>query len=463
MKYSAVKILLTCFLLFLVGVVAVAYAGNQSPTLERKLVIKVGLTPEAAKCIECHAKEMPGTVEAWKISSMSHAGVSCYDCHAVEKSSPMAGQCQGLKGTDIYVSPMVSSKTCSRCHPQEVEQFLKSGHGQLSLGAVSDPKRGALQKLMYLNEGSAFMDDPSKLDLSSGLTPPNQPAYVRAPKVSGCQMCHGAVVELGPDNRPINESWPGGVGTQYPDGSVGTCTVCHTRHEFSIADARKPEACGACHLGPDHPNIEIYFESKHGQKYLSRGEEWRFDSAPGAWEPGDYTGPTCATCHISGIGDLAVTHNVQERLKWDLMHKKSVVRSGNRGDGEKGDKLMRQVCANCHGKTHTDIQRVSLDNMNELYNKQWAAAVKMKKELADKKLLKKDPWKDGFLELMYYLWHHTGRRARQGAAMNAPDYAHWHGTFQMFQVVKDMEDIHAWRLKNNKIEELSTVMSSGPL
>ena len=463
MKYSAVKILLTCFLLFLVGVVAVAYAGNESPTLEKKLIIKVGLTPEAAKCIECHAKEMPGTVEAWKISSMSHAGVSCYDCHAVEKSSPMAGQCQGLKGTDTYISPMVSSKTCSRCHPQEVEQFLKSGHAQLSLGAVANPDRGALQKLMYLNEGSAFMDDPSKLDLSTGLTPKNQPAYVRASKVSGCQMCHGAVVELGPDNRPINETWPGGVGTKYPDGSIGTCTVCHTRHEFSIADARKPEACGACHLGPDHPDIEIFFESKHGQKYLSRGDEWNYDSAPGAWEPGDYTGPTCATCHMSGIGELGTTHNVQERLKWDLMHKKSVVRSGNRGDGEKGDKLMRQVCANCHGKTHTDVQRVSLDNMNELYNKQWAHAVKMKKELAEKKLLKKDPWKDGFQELMYYLWHHTGRRARQGAAMNAPDYAHWHGTFQMFQVIKDMEDIYKWRIKNNKIEDLSTVMSSGPL
>ncbi|MBT7892312.1 MAG: beta-ketoacyl-ACP synthase, partial [Deltaproteobacteria bacterium] len=100
--------------------------------------------------------------------------------------------------------------------------------------------------------------------------------------------------------------------------------------------------------------------------------------------------------------------------------------------------------------------------MVELYNKQWAGAVKMKKELAAKGLLKKDPWKDGFQELMYFLWHHTGRRARQGAAMNAPDYAHWHGTFQMFQVYKDMEDLYEWRLKNNKIEDLSTVMSTAP-
>lgn len=463
MKLSPTKTLIVSCFFFLMGIVAVAIASDTSVDLGKKtLVIKTGFSEEATKCIECHSKEMSGTVEAWKKSRMSHAGVSCHDCHAVEKTSPMATQCGGLKGTNTYISVMVSSKTCSRCHPKEVDQFLKSGHASLSVSAVSDPKRGALQKLMYQNEGAAFMDD-TKLDLSTGLTPKGTKPYVRASRASGCQMCHGTTVELGPDNKPINETWPGGVGTIYPDGSIGNCTVCHTRHEFAISDARKPEACGACHLGPDHPNIEIYFASKHGQKYLSRGDEWEYDSPPGAWEPGDYTGPTCATCHISGIGSIGTTHNVQDRLKWDLMHKKSVIRSGNRGDGEKGEKLMRQVCANCHGKTHTDVQRNILDNMVSLYNKQWDAAVKMKKELADKNLLKKDPWKDGFQELMYYLWHHTGRRARHGAAMNAPDYAHWHGTFQMFQVFKDMQDIYKWRLEHNKIEDLSTVMSPGPL
>lgn len=46
--------------------------------------------------------------------------------------------------------------------------------------------------------------------------------------------------------------------------------------------------------------------------------------------------------------------------------------------------------------------------------------------------------------------------------MNAPDYAHWHGFFQVMQVYKDMEDLYNWRIKNNKIEDLSTVMSTGP-
>ena len=31
----------------------------------------------------------------------------------------------------------------------------------------------------------------------------------------------------------------------------------------------------------------------------------------------------------------------------------------------------------------------------------------------------------------FYLWHHEGRRARHGASMMAPDYAHWHGMFEV--------------------------------
>jgi len=111
---------------------------------------------------------------------------------------------------------------------------------------------------------------------------------------------------------------------------------------------------------------------------------------------------------------------------------------------------------------HTDIQFATLDNAVSLYNRYWEGTLKMEADLKAKNLLKRDPWKDGFQELQYYLWHHTGRRARQGAAMNAPDYAHWHGFFQMFQVYKDMQDIYDYRIKHNKIEELSHVMSTGP-
>ncbi len=448
-----------CTLMLAMGMMQVpeAAAGSQepamalvSPNLGRKdIVVHRGYSEDAKNCIECHSKKTPGIVENWKTGKMGHATVSCYDCHVVEKDSPMASQCEGLKGTDIYTSPMVSSKTCSRCHPREVEDFLKSGHAKLAGGPTIDDE--GMLKLMYHYEGAGELGVPA----DSGAN--------HASRAAGCQPCHGAKVELGMDHKPIKNTWPGGVGTRYPDGSIGTCTVCHTRHQFSVAEARKPEACASCHLGPDHPDIEIYEESKHGQLYHAQGDTWEWESSPDTWEPGDYTAPTCAVCHMSGIGELQSTHNVNERLKWDLMHKTSVIRSGERGDGEKGDKKMRKVCTSCHSSLHTDIQRSMLDDSVALYNQYWDKAVAMKKQLAEKGLLKKDPWDDGYQELMYYLWHHTGRRARQGTAMNGPDYAHWHGFFQVFQVFKDMKNIYNYRVDTNSIEKLSSVASTGPL
>ncbi len=123
----------------MVAVIAVSIGAEEYPNIPKELVIKRGFTKDALQCIECHAGKMSGVVEGWKSSRMSHAGVSCYDCHVVDKSSPMASQCEGVKGTDTFISPMVSSKTCSRCHPQEVEQFLKSGHADLASGAVTSP------------------------------------------------------------------------------------------------------------------------------------------------------------------------------------------------------------------------------------------------------------------------------------------------------------------------------------
>jgi len=349
----------------------------------KELVIKRAMSPEATKCIECHSKHNPGIVDSWKLGKMAHASVTCYDCHVVDKSSPMASQCSGIKGSDTYISPMVSSKTCERCHPQEVKEFLQSGHARLSSAAVVDANKlhGKLIRLQHDLEGGKFAG--------------NSGPSTNASREAGCQMCHGGQVELGPDHKPINNSWPGGVGHRYPDGSIGNCTVCHTRHQFSVAEARKPEACASCHLGPDHPDIEIYIESKHGQVFQTHGEDWEWDSAPDAWQPGDYTAPTCATCHMSGIGELSTTHNINKRLKWDLVHPKSVIRSGERGDGNAGAPLMRKVCANCHGPTQVAKEVSTLDNTVALYNFYWDGAVKMKKELAAKGLLKKDVWSDG--------------------------------------------------------------------
>ena len=66
------------------------------------------------------------------------------------------------------------------------------------------------------------------------------------------------------------------------------------RHDFSPRRARQPENCGKCHLGPDHPQKEIYEESKHGVAFRDLKDKMNLDADD--WVLGeDYTqAPTCA-------------------------------------------------------------------------------------------------------------------------------------------------------------------------
>ena len=428
---------------FTLGSISSAFAMESDV---KTLKVERGLTAEGKKCIECHAQKQPGIVADWKNSRHGHVNVSCIDCHQVDKGSPMASQsCPGVKGTEVYMTMVVTPKACGRCHASEVDQFSKSGHARASVQYHAEDGRNfkGMTALIATHEGQG-MDK-----------------FKNASDMTGCMQCHGADVKLGADGRPTKETWPNsGVGSTYPDGSVGNCVVCHTRHTFSIAEARKPAACASCHLGPDHPDIEIFNNSKHGHIYNSEGTTWNYTSAPDAWEPGDYRAPTCAVCHMSGIGELETTHNVSERLKWNLWATRSEVRNSPdplsplTGEGIEGRKKMKSVCSNCHSSLHNDNFFEQADNHIELYNEgYWDPALAMKKELAEKNLLKANPWDDEFQNIFYHLWHHEGRRMRQGAAMGGPDYAHWHGVFEVQQDLYELKAIHKKRMETGKIEE----------
>jgi len=222
------------------------------------------------------------------------------------------------------------------------------------------------------------------------------------------------------------------------DGSKGSCTSCHTRHRFSVMEARKPEACGQCHLGPDHPQIEIYMESKHGDIYTAMGDTYNWNAAPGTWTPGiDYRAPTCAVCHMSGSGSVLTSHDVTERLAWETQAPLTVRPENFKAfpakiNHEIERQKMKDVCLQCHGKSWTDDHFIRLDQVVEEYNEVYfKPADKMLAELYDKGLLDKAKFFDEDLEVEYYeLWHHEGRRARFGAAMMAPDYTWWHGFYE---------------------------------
>jgi hypothetical protein len=259
-------------------------------------------------------------------------------------------------------------------------------------------------------------------------------------RASGCFYCHGTVLETDQDGNLTPETWPNvGVGRLNLDGSKGSCSSCHTRHRFSIMEARKPQACGQCHLGPDHPQIEIYTESKHGAIYDSFGDEYNWTAAPGTWSPGvDYRAPTCASCHMSGAGSTLTTHDVTERLSWEIQAPLTIRPSEFAAlpadtNWEVERDKMKEICLQCHGDNWVDSHYDTYDKVVEEYNEvYYKPAKQIYDELYEKGLLDDSKMFDERLEVEFYeLWHHEGRRARMGAAMMAPDYTWWHGFYEV--------------------------------
>ena len=134
------------------------------------------------------------------------------------------------------------------------------------------------------------------------------------------------------------------VGKPNDDGTIGTCTACHTRHTSSVAIARLPTTCGQCHMGPDHSQLEIYDESKHGVMFHAQEQLLKLDAPPKTLTTRDMFVPTCATCHMSGLNGQKVTHDPSERLSYCLADPITKPRPNH----DRAQAAMKQLCVQCH-------------------------------------------------------------------------------------------------------------------
>jgi hydroxylamine dehydrogenase len=296
-------------------------------------------------CLGCHALSTPGIVADWENSrhskitpqealtkpqlgrrvsaekvddALGKTVVGCAECHTLNSGKHPDSFEHGGSSVHVVVSP----QDCAVCHPMEKQQYdqnlMSRAHGNL----VKNP--------VYLNLADS-VNSIQKFDkMRTTLQAPDAET-----NADSCLFCHGTEVKVkgfrkretiqGEMKFPILSNWPNqGVGRINPDGTLGACTPCHTRHGFSIEMARKPYTCSTCHKGPDVPAYKVYEVSKHGTLFSSHQKSWDFNKVP--WTAGkDYTAPTCAACHVSLVvsegGDVIAerSHKMSDRLPWRLM------------------------------------------------------------------------------------------------------------------------------------------------
>jgi len=428
MKKTFQGFLYLCLLL----AVGLVNAAVKEPPME--------FSDESKECVACHKKNNPGIIQQWGQSKHYRAKVGCYECHAADEGDVDAF-IHDEKKVKKNISIIVSPKDCSNCHPKEVKQTEDSHHAKA--GRIL----GSLDNLLA-----------EVVEGNSAMVTPGFPKGNSAAAVSGCWQCHGSVVKVLEDGALDPATWPNtGIGRVNPDGSEGACSACHARHKFSVAQARQPDTCGKCHLGPDHPQKEIYEESKHGIQYAANKDDLNIESPK--WIPGEdyFTGPTCSTCHMGATKDMQVTHDVGLRISWNNRPPVSIrpevadAKMGLPGadiDWETRRDNMKEVCGACHNEEYVDAFYIQYDGLITLYNDKFAKPGLKLMKLA-KPLMNPVKFSSKLDFIWFELWHHEGRRARHGAAMMGPDYTHWHGTYELArnfytEMVPELEElVHA--------------------
>ncbi|MBN1562854.1 MAG: nitrate reductase [Anaerolineae bacterium] len=400
--------------ILVLGVILVVMAVSESDAVSGGTEKVNALANSDNECVDCHERNTPGIIQQYGHSTMAAADVMCEDCHEVEEGYPGSVEHEGT-----YVLNSPTSAMCQDCHTQEVREFEASRHGlpaYVAYNGTAGMTEDQMAEFGAIPEGS-YAPDKSRNDIYA----------IEGEAVTrfACEVCHN-------------------VGKPAPDGSTGQCQKCHLRHDFSLEQARKPETCNQCHIGPDHPQWEIYQESPHGIAYMTMGHDWNWEAEPGTLTVEDIPAATCAVCHMSGFGETATTHDVGERLTWYLF----APISERRPAWESNKVRMQGVCLECHNDNFIDAFYTDGDLLVEHINAWVVESNEVVQPLKDNGLLTAEPFDEPIDFIYFDLWHHWGRTAKFGAWMQGPDYTQWHGAYELLRNMAELKEITNERLED---------------
>lgn len=285
------------------------------------------------QCVECHTQITPGWVHSWQKSVHSNLDeirnlpesdsraykkamitevetnlrsqgllkedqtlkeVGCIDCHIG------VGRDHGQHKTELH---MPDAAACGQCH---VKQFAERESERDTFTWPQDqwPKGRPSHALSY------------KANIETAVWAAMEQREV----AEGCTFCHTM---------------------------QNTCNSCHTRHEFSTVEARKPQACAMCHNGVDHNEFESYMLSKHGTVYQTRGDTWDWNAQlADALTKGGLNAPTCQFCHMEFEGKFS--HNLVRKVRWAFEPTTKIAENLNHPWFKDRKEAWVGTCSNCH-------------------------------------------------------------------------------------------------------------------
>ena len=467
------------------------------------------VSEDTQTCIQCHSAVHPGIVADWKQGRMaqvtpaealkktalerrvsvqkaperlSNVVVGCAECHTLNPKSH--GDTFEHEGTQVHI--VVTPKDCATCHSTEVEQYGKN---------LMSHAYGNLNKNPVYHDLVEIINGVQRFQgMKTSLKKPGSDT-----NADSCNFCHGTEVhvketitrdtDFGEMTIPVLTGWPNlGVGRINPDKSMGSCTSCHARHQFSIQVARMPYTCSECHKGPDVPAYKVYTVSKHGNIFYSLGKNWNFDAVP--WTVGkDFAAATCATCHVSLVvseeGDVVAkrTHQMNDRLPWRIFgliyahpHPKSpdttIIKNKaglplpteltgesaekyliNAGEQKQRREAMEKICLSCHGsgwvkghfarfentiRTTNEMTRTATNILLTAWEKGTAKGLNQKDSIFNEAIEKK--WVEQ--------WLFYANSTRYASAMSGADYgAFANGRWYMSKNIQEMIDWLKFKLE----------------
>jgi hypothetical protein len=399
------------------------------------LVFTAGLSAET--CLECHKKTTPNIVSDFELSKMSQSGMTCSSCHGENHTS----------AADAAKARIPTPETCAQCHPEKVNQFKKGKHAVAWAAMKAMPTAHA--QPVAMTEG-----------------------------MKGCGGCHKIGLKTDAEMKDLRKTGPG--------FGLASCDACHTRHMFSLKEAREPQACQTCHMGFDHPQWEMYSASKHGIRYLLKQIKVI---------PETSAGPKCQDCHMqqgdhavmTGWGFLAVRLPLPEDKQWaadratilqglgvldpdgkptarlEVVKAASVARLTQEGWQKERDKMLA-ACNRCHSLNFAKGELEKGDRMIQEADRLMAEAIRIVAALYKDGILPKPAsyayafpdlltFHDAPTEIeqkLFVMFLEHRMRTFQGTFHANPDYALWYGWSEMQRDLGEIRAIAAELRKNRR-------------